>query len=87
MAVGTAALSGAVVTRSGGQGLPGEAPFERQGMSELKAELVAPPAERRRESVVERKHHRSLPHVGEAIAAKNRVILVTFGGANRGVYR
>jgi hypothetical protein len=52
-------------------------------MSELMAEVVAPSAERRRELAVERKHHRSLPHLGKAIAAKNRVIWVMFGGANR----
>lgn len=52
-------------------------------MSELMAEVVAPSAERRRELAVERKHHRRLLHVGKAIAAKNRVILMTFGGANR----
>jgi hypothetical protein len=56
-------------------------------MSELMAEVVAPSAERRRELAVERKHHRSLPHVGKAIAAKNRVILVTWVARTTSVYR
>lgn len=77
MAVGAADPSGEVATRSAGKGYLGEAPFGRQGTSELKAEVVAPPAERRRELAVARKHHRRLPHVSKAIAAKNRVIWMT----------
>jgi hypothetical protein len=82
MAVGAAAPSGNAVARSAGKGRPGEAPSERQGTSELEADMEAPPAQRRRELVVERKPHRGLPHESKAIAAKNRVISVTFGGAN-----